>query len=152
LRETLAFFSTAKDERVRSLAQRLQARITPDDPALAPDGNLQPGRLYVTGELHWAGTLPNWKMPADLGGQLSRSALVISKGDLHYRRWLGDLHWPFTTPFEAITAYRPAPLLALRVVKSNVLAGLPAGLQAEMDRRDPDWLYNGNWGVIQFVK
>lgn len=151
LHETLAYFSRAADAPVRRLAQRLQARLSPAGPAEAPDAALEAGRLYLTGELHWAGALPNWRMPEGLRAQLARSSLLISKGDMNYRRWLGDLHWPFTTPFEAVTAYRPAPLLALRVIKSNVLAGLPPGLEADLDRREPDWLYNGGWGVIQFA-
>jgi len=138
LHETLEFLGEADDGRVRAMAQRLQA-------------HLKDASMTVASELHWAGALVNWQMPDDLRNELSGSALIISKGDMNYRRWLGDLHWPFSTPFENITAYRPAPLLALRVFKSNVLAGLPEDVQAEMDRRDPDWLYNGNWGVIQFA-
>jgi hypothetical protein len=37
----------------------------------------------------------------------------------------------------------------LRVLKANLIAGLPAGLPEAMDQSDPEWLYNGNWGVIQ---
>lgn len=90
-------------------------------------------------------------MPVDLYAELSRSDLLVSKGDANYRRWLGDRYWPFTTSFADIVAYRPVPLLALRVIKAEQLAGLGEGRQEQLDRLDPDWLYNGRWGVIQFV-
>jgi len=90
-------------------------------------------------------------MHPHLRQELSKSALIISKGDANYRRWLGDRHWPHTTPTEDILVYRPAPVLALRVIKSNLIAGLRPGQSEAMDQKDPAWLHDGNWGVIQFV-
>jgi len=90
-------------------------------------------------------------MPASLRRKLSEADLLISKGDANYRRLLGDRHWPFTTPFDDIVGYLPAPLLALRTFKSEVAAGLHPEQVADLDKNDPDWLINGKWGVIQFV-
>jgi hypothetical protein len=100
---------------------------------------------------YWVSPLMGWEMPAALRLELAQADLLISKGDANYRRWLGDRHWPFSTPFDAILAYRPAPVLALRVMKSEIVVGLPPGLQEQMYRRDPTWLYNGRWGVIQLA-
>jgi hypothetical protein len=90
-------------------------------------------------------------MPESLRQELAPSHLIISKGDANYRRLLGDAHWPFTTPFADITSYLPAPLLALRTAKSEVVAGLRPGQPERLFEVDPNWLINGRWGLIQFV-
>jgi hypothetical protein len=46
--------------------------------------------------------------------------------------------------------YFPAPLLALRVLKAELALGLDAGKVEQLNSEDPEWLVNGNWGVIQF--
>jgi len=46
-----------------------------------------------------------------------------------------------------VTGYFPAPLLALRTLKSDPIAGLRAGLAAELDARDPHWRVNGQRGI-----
>lgn len=79
------------------------------------------------------------------------SALVVIKGDANYRRLLGDRHWPFTTPFADIVAYFPAPLVACRALKSEIVAGLQPERIVTLTQQDPNWLTNGHWGLIQFV-
>jgi hypothetical protein len=91
-------------------------------------------------------------MPDELRQDLSRAQLIISKGDANYRRLLGDRHWPYTSSFQAIMAYTPAPLLALRALKAEVAAGLRAEQIERLDVEDPEWLVNGRWGVIQFAE
>ena len=88
-------------------------------------------------------------MPADLHADLRNSSLILSKGDANYRRWLGDRYWPFTTPAQAVLGYLPAPFAALRVLKSEVVIGLQPGQAQAMDARDPEWLIDGKWGIIQ---
>lgn len=90
-------------------------------------------------------------MPAYLRQTLSEAALVISKGDANYRRLLGDRHWNYVTPFADIVSYFPAPLLALRTLKSNVAAGLDEAVVAALQARDPGWVVSGRWGVMQFA-
>ncbi|MCZ7669261.1 MAG: hypothetical protein M5U34_19790 [Chloroflexi bacterium] len=48
-------------------------------------------------------------------------------------------------------AYRPAPLLALRTLKSEIVVNLAEGQAETLTARDPDWLTNGKWGVIHFA-
>jgi hypothetical protein len=69
----------------------------------------------------------------------------------NYRRALGDAHWPWTTPLADIVSYFPAPLAFLRTCKAEVIAGLSSTQVHELRQRDPAWLTNGEWGVIQFV-
>ena len=107
-------------------------------------------RLTLVDNLFWTSPLSFWEMPKPLMREISASDLVISKGDLNYRRLLGDRHWKFTTPISDILRYIPVPLAALRVLKSEIVAGLGAGQPEHQDRADPDWLFDGQWGVIQF--
>ena len=70
---------------------------------------------------------PFWTFPHDfsemataapeLYEELSASKLVIFKGDLNYRKLVGDLEWPVQTSFsKALRGFRPAPLVALRTL------------------------------------
>ena len=51
-------------------------------------------------------------MPADLAAQFERASLTSLKGDLNYRRLVGDRDWPPTNPFTGVAAYFPGPLAA----------------------------------------
>ena len=57
------------------------------------------------------------------------------KGDLNYRRLVGDRLWPPTTPFADVTAYFPGPVAALRTLKSDVIVGLDARTRGGPRRR-----------------
>ncbi|MFZ0546675.1 MAG: damage-control phosphatase ARMT1 family protein [Candidatus Promineifilaceae bacterium] len=108
------------------------------------------GRWELVDHPFWTSPLPMWQLTADLAEQLSQADLIITKGDANYRRLLGDRHWPFTTPFSEIVSYAPAPLLALRTLKSEIAAGITADKIKLAQEEDPDWLIDGRWGLIQF--
>lgn len=135
---TLAVLAVDQNEAVRSFAARLRNFITK-------------GRLTLQGNFFWSAPLPFWKMPLGLRQELAQSQLVFVKGDANYRRLLGDCHWAFTTPLEDIASYIPAPLVALRTLKSEVVAGLSLEQIDRLDKEDPQWLINGQWGLIHFV-
>jgi len=71
------------------------------------------------------------------------------KGDAHYRRMLGDRHWPFDAPLDDATGYLPSPTLALRTLKSEVAVGLSEEAMARARAGSADWAINGEWGVVQ---
>ena len=60
-------------------------------------GYLETGRLILLDDWFWTSPLEGWRMPEQLKEELTKSDLVISKGDAHYRRLLGDRHWDFKT-------------------------------------------------------
>ena len=133
----LDYLEKAPDKQVRDLAYRLFR-------------NIQNGSLILKDNFYWTFPLSGWEMPSALKNELQKSDLIVSKGDANYRRWMGDRFWPFTTPLEDILTYLPAPLALMRVFKSNCLIGIKPGQAEAVGGKDPDWLYDGKWGVIQF--
>ena len=83
---------------------------------------------------------------------LSQNDLLIFKGDVNYRRILDDAHWPFTTNLAEITHYMPVSFAALRTLKGELMVGLPEGKAEILALEDPDWLINGERGIIDFVQ
>jgi hypothetical protein len=120
----------------RALAQRLR-------------GALRQGRLLIETHPAYATGLFFFELPDDLFAVLGQFDLVFLKGDVNYRRLVGDAHWPPTTSFARATAYFPAPLVALRTLKAELIVGLEPGQAEETAAQDPEWLINGKRGVIQ---
>ena len=75
--------------------------------------------------------------------------LVIFKGDVNYRRLLGDAHWPPNAPFADAVNYFPAPVVALRTLKGEIITGLAPSQAERLTVDDPAWLVNGRRGVVQ---
>lgn len=107
-------------------------------------------RLRFAPDFYWNSSTLLWDIPPHLQDVFRRAALVIIKGDANYRRIVGDAVWPPETPFEEVTAYFPAPLLALRTLKSDPIVGLPNGMAELLDKADNEWRVNGKRGVIQY--
>jgi len=135
---TLDALADDEDEATCALAERLRTA-------------LREGRLRLADPFSWTSPLPARAFPATVNAEWARTDLLLSKGDANYRRLLGDRAWPFTTPFEEVVAYRPAPVLALRTAKAEVIAGLAQEQVDRLDAQDSDWLVSGEWGVIQFA-
>jgi len=111
--------------------------------------HLETGRLHLRTHWFYTTSLFYFQLPADLQTELAAAGLVVVKGDANYRRLFGDAHWSAMTPFSAASVYFPAPLLALRTLKSEIILGLRAGEAERLSAQDPDWLVNGKRGVIQ---
>ncbi len=107
-------------------------------------------RFVIKQDAHWVLGLPQWEMNNALYQELATSQLLISKGDLNYRRWMDDRKWPFDTPFAQVVDYSPAPLLCLRTCKAPVASGISAEITKPLAAREPDWNTSGRYGVIQF--
>ncbi len=137
--ETLDVLAAASDPAPRALAERLRRYLAG-------------GRLRLSDSFIWNCPLPMRAFPKLPLADLARSDLVVAKGDANYRRLVDDAHWPFTTPFAEVVAYFPAPLLALRTLKAEVVVGLDEARIREVAAQDPEWMTNGHWGVIQFYR
>lgn len=105
------------------------------------------GDLELAPHPYFNGPLSLWDLPADLEQRFLGARLVVLKGDAHYRRALGDAIWPAATPFADVTSYFPAPLLALRTLKSEPMVGLAEGRAEALDLEDPTWRVNARRAV-----
>lgn len=110
---------------------------------------LSTGRLRLATHWAYATSLFYFELPDDLRAELAGADLVVVKGDANYRRLLGDAHWPPTTPFARAVAGFPAPLVALRTLKGELIVGLHPGQAEAVAAEDAAWLVNGRRGVIQ---
>jgi hypothetical protein len=135
---TIRTLAANNDDNVLLLAQRLRHHAAH-------------GRLQMATDRFWTSPLAAWEMPPELRRDLATTTLTVSKGDANYRRLLGDRHWPYDTPFAAIVSYFPAPLLALRTLKSEVAAGIAPERLATLAATEPDWTHSGDYGVIQLA-
>jgi uncharacterized protein with ATP-grasp and redox domains len=138
VRTTIALLQTSPDPQVRQLGIRLHE-------------HLDARRLALQDHPFWTSSLMFFEMPVPLQATLAHADLVIIKGDVNYRRLLGDRHWPHTTAMEEAAAYFPAPFLVLRTLKGEIMVGLESGQAEALAAEDPTWLINGKRGIIQLV-
>ncbi|CAL1533213.1 unnamed protein product [Lymnaea stagnalis] len=113
---------------------------------------LQHGSWVISVSDFW--TLPNdysqmKELYPDLYSDLSTADLIIFKGDLNYRKLVGDLQWSSTTDFSfSLRGFHPAPLCVLRTLKSDVVVGMQPGQAEEVETKDKNWMTTGAWAVI----
>ncbi|MFH8655474.1 damage-control phosphatase ARMT1 family protein [Streptomyces afghaniensis] len=111
---------------------------------------LADGRLTLRAHPFSCAPLPYEEMPADLRADFASATLTVVKGDLNYRRLVGDRLWAPTTPFPDVTAYFPGPVAALRTLKSDVITGLDARTEAELVAAEAQrWRTSGTHALIQ---
>lgn len=123
-----------------SQARRLAARLR---------DHIAAGRLRLRAHWFYTTCLMYAQLPDDLRAELAGFNLVILKGDANYRRLLGDARWDPTTPFAQAVSYFPAPALALRTLKAELIVGLAPGVSEHLFALEPDWRTNGRRGVAQ---
>ncbi|MFI6343950.1 damage-control phosphatase ARMT1 family protein [Streptomyces sp. NPDC050560] len=108
------------------------------------------GRVEVRTHPFFCAPFPYEDMPDDLREEFGRGTLTVMKGDLNYRRLVGDRSWSPTTPFAACTAYFPGPVAALRTLKSDVVTGLDTATVTALDERHGGrWRTGGTHALIQ---
>ena len=108
------------------------------------------GTLTVRAHPFAAAPLAYDEMPDDLRAEFAAATLTIVKGDLNYRRLVGDRRWPPTTPFTDVTAYFPGPVAALRTLKSDVITGLSEDTEAALVAAEGQrWRTGGTHALIQ---
>jgi uncharacterized protein with ATP-grasp and redox domains len=107
------------------------------------------GQFVVAPDNYWCQPHPFWDMPTRVQDRLMGSTIVIVKGDANYRRMVGDRSWPFDTPVDSCFQYWQVPVCPLRILKSEVAAGLTEEAQSRAASADPKYLVSGKWGVCQ---
>ncbi|GHH79081.1 hypothetical protein GCM10018793_30890 [Streptomyces sulfonofaciens] len=111
---------------------------------------LRRGRLDVSAHPFFCSPLTYEEMPGDLRERFAGATVTVLKGDLNYRRLVGDRHWPPTTSFTDRTAYFPSPVAALRILKSDVIVGLGPRTEASLvAARGQRWRTSGEHALIQ---
>ena len=109
------------------------------------------GRIQLKSDPLWTSGLTYMDAPAEIDRTLANADLAIFKGDLNFRRLLGDYHWDSTTLLEDILIYLHVPVVVLRMLKSQIAAGLSTDQANRLDETDPKWLINGKHGIIQLI-
>ncbi|CAD5231754.1 unnamed protein product [Bursaphelenchus xylophilus] len=110
---------------------------------------------YQTGDFYTYG-FPYFEMKRispQLYDTLSKSKLLIFKGDLNYRKLVGDRHWDPTTAFkETLRGFEPTNLVSLRTLKAETVCGLTSETLEKVKRKfgeDTTWMVNSDYAVVQ---
>jgi len=108
-------------------------------------------RLLLEAHVGWGEPRHFHQLPPELTRELANSNLVIAKGDLNYRRFVGDRAWPATTDFSAVTPAVPFDAFALRVLKSDALVGVSNAAAARAARTSAAWRTDASHALIQKI-
>ncbi|WP_394834898.1 protein-glutamate O-methyltransferase family protein [Pendulispora rubella] len=106
-------------------------------------------RLRVENHVAWGEPRHFDALDAGLVDALQTARVVIAKGDLNYRRFLGDRAWPAETPESMASRTVPFVAFALRVLKSETLVGVPSDVATRAAAANPDWRTNGSYALVQ---
>ncbi|XP_037029531.1 damage-control phosphatase ARMT1-like [Bradysia coprophila] len=111
--------------------------------------------VLIENEYFWTGPHEFYRMKETdrkLYDDLSSSDLLIFKGDLNYRKLLGDFNWSFDSTFETVLrGFRPTNLCALRTVKADIVCEVDLNVSNELSKKDPMWMETGQYGCINFI-
>ncbi|MGW4895144.1 damage-control phosphatase ARMT1 family protein [Kitasatospora sp. NPDC004240] len=145
------FVSDATTADLLAALDRLRTSTAPAAAAVGRrlDEALRRGTLLARTHPFFCAPLTYHDLPGDLRAELAGSALTVLKGDLNYRRLVGDRHWPPAHPFARATGHFPTPVVALRTLKSDVALGIAPATAADLDATTPHWRTDGRHAVVQ---
>ena len=136
----------------------LEQLSTSDNPALKSLGQLwleriTKGTMVIVDHPFWTTCYEYTAMKTiapDLYSALSKSLLIIFKGDLNYRKLISDRNWSYMENFKsALQNFQPSNVVALRTLKADLVAGLPEGAAARAAQESKDWMIKGQFAVLQ---
>ena len=115
---------------------------------------IKSGKLLLYDDSYWNDTDDFRNMPERIRTVFVESDLIVFKGDLNYRKLVGDRHWDFSAKTADIISYIKKNSLIVRILKSEVITGLNADPKNPLMNTIPDlhnktWMYNGEYGIIQ---
>lgn len=107
------------------------------------------GMIYFTSLEEWhkpkyfkdSESFKQWNNDDNIG-------LIILKGDLNYRRLVGDKNYDYFDKIEDKMDYAKKPILILRSLKSNVVLGID---KIDLNRVKPNWKISGEYGIVHFI-
>ena len=138
--QALGYLENSSEKPVQQLAHRTRKALQQGTLLLKAPPFLTTGRMYR-------------QLPVEQKAQIRKADLVILKGDVNYRRLVGDRHWDPSTPIGRAAGYFPASFMSLRTLKAELVVGLKQeqlnGLKKDAE---PDWMTSGKWGLITFLK
>lgn len=116
---------------------------------------IQAGRMVCVVNDYWTSPYDYLAMEernGELFRMLGEAKCLIFKGDLNYRKLMGDINWEPTTEFAvALRGFRPTNVCALRTIKADTVAGLKGGVAGQLTEKDGRWMETGEYGLIQFA-
>ncbi|PEN08716.1 hypothetical protein CRI93_02860 [Longimonas halophila] len=112
---------------------------------------IEEGRLHIVPDFFWGTDASLREIPSRLEKPFRRAQLVISKGDANYRRITNDALWPEEATLADAAGPFPAPLLALRTIKSDTLVGVEPATVRRLNQEEEHWRTKGTYGVVQFA-
>ncbi|XP_017056843.1 damage-control phosphatase ARMT1 [Drosophila ficusphila] len=140
---TIDFLKKHKDECLSSVGKKWDRLFSSRKIVVAPPSYF------------WTGPQPYFVMVEsnlELYREFTISKLAIFKGDLNYRKLLGDYIWDSAEEFiTCLRGFRPTNMCALRTVKCEVVCGLPEGMADALLRSDQNWMISGKYGLIQYT-
>ncbi len=145
------------DSMVKDVDHTLAAFKFDSHPALSRIGrdlgaHAASGRLRLFDHPFWNSSLHFPDLPEELMRTLFASDVVLFKGDVNYRRLLSDRKWSFEARMEDIVTYIPVSLALLRTMKSEIAVDLDENQSKALSSSDPEWLVNGERGMIRVVE
>jgi hypothetical protein len=148
------FVSDALTSDVKNTIQMMKAQ-SPDSVTYSMGQRLakyiDSGRLDIQAADDWGEPRHFSQLGTDLVTGLNKADVVIAKGDLNYRRFIEDRLWPEETSVNQAAHSVPFSAFALRVLKSEAVAGIPFTVHQHLNLSDPDWRCNGKYAVIQRI-
>ena len=142
------FVSDAMKTDFHFLLSEVSASVTGRKFADAIYQYIHSGRLLLCDDSYWSDTDDFRDMPGHIRTIFDDSDLIVFKGDLNYRKLVGDRHWNYSAKTGDIVNYMKNNCLIIRILKSELMTGLKAD---EIPGPDKSWMYNGEYGVIQML-
>jgi hypothetical protein len=145
------------DAMITDIDETIEALFRDSNPALKRVGKgirsfQERGRLHLVDHFFWNGPLHYPDLPSKLLQELSRSDVVMLKGDINYRRIVSDRKWKISEDLADIAHYFPASIAMLRTMKSEAIVDIAEEYALKLYSQDPEWKVNGERGIIRVVK
>lgn len=110
------------------------------------------GIIVIKDDEYWNSPLHFYELSNEIGLEFKDSDLVVFKGDANYRRLFGDRYFPVDLGLSDVCKYLHPRTLAIRVLKSEIILGLEKRKSLFLKQKDPTWMSNGKYGIIQMIR